>query len=316
MSNQPKSLLAGVRTSAPKLPSRTFLYAREKWGKSSMFAHAKDAIFFMTRGETGLVELISGGRVPETAHFEYAEKTPPTWATLRQAVRELIAQEHPYKLLVLDTCNGAEVLCEEHVRKAEFGGSVAKFNSYGKGWNSCRVEWGEFLTDLDRLRSGRGMGVVLLAHTKVKRYEDPTTEDGYERFVPACNDKIWELTHKWADIICFGHFEAITFETDSGKTRARAQQRRVLCFDQSPQYDAGNRYGITGKIDVSGGAENGYKAFAGAVRAARAGQDSRPDGTSARPQPQQQPEPEPTPAAEPEPAEAEYDPAADGVQAV
>lgn len=294
-----KSLLAGVKTSAPKLPSRTFLYAREKWGKSSLFAHAKDAIFFMTRGETGLVELISGGRVPETAHFEYSERTPPTWATLRQAVRELIQQEHPYKLLVLDTCNGAEVLCEEHVRNTEFQKSVAKFNSYGKGWNSCRVEWVDFLTDLDRLRSGRGMGVVLLAHTKVKRYEDPTTEDGYERFVPACNDKIWELTHKWADIICFGHFEAITFETDSGKTRARAQQRRVLCFDQSPQYDAGNRYGITGKIDVSDGAERGYKAFAAAVRAARAGQDARPDGTSARPA---------APAADPAPPAAEAAP--------
>ena len=302
------SLLSTVKTKAAKLPSRTFLYAREKWGKSSLFAHAPGAIFFMTRGETGLVELISGGRVPATAHFDYLEKSPPTWLMLRQAVRELLNEEHPYKLLVIDTCNGAEILCEEHIRKVEFGGSLAKFNSYGKGWNYCRSEWTDFLADLDRLRSGRQMGLVLLAHTKVKRYEDPTTEDGYERFQPACNDKIWELTHKWADIICFGHFEAETFETDSGKTRARPVQKRVLCFDQSPQYDAGNRYGITGKIDVSRGAEAGYKAFSAAVRAARAGQDARPDGTSARPaEPQAEPTPEVFPDNpahnEPEPAE-------------
>ena len=304
------SLLSGVRTQAPRLPSRTFLYAREKWGKSSLFAHAPGAIFFMTRGETGLVELISGGRVPATAHFDYSEQTPPTWPVLRQAVRELLQNEHPYKLLVIDTCNGAEVLCEEHVRKAEFGGSVAKFNSYGKGWNSCRVEWADFLADLDRLRSGRGMGIVLLAHTKVKRYEDPTTDDGYERFVPACNDKIWELTHKWADIICFGHFEAETFETDSGKTRARPVQKRVLCFDQSPQYDAGNRYGIGGKVDVSRGAEAGYRSFAAAVRTARSGGDTRPDGTKV--QPPSPPPPPPVDAGDepdqaPEPAEV-HDP--------
>lgn len=301
------SLLAGVRTSAPKLPSRTFLYAREKWGKSSLFAHAPGAIFFMTRGETGLVELISGGRVPATAHFEYSEQAPPTWATLLQAVRELAQGEHPYKLLVIDTCNGAEVLCEEHVRNTEYGRSVQKFNSYGKGWNSCRVEWTDFLTDLDRLRSGRGMGVVLLAHTKVKRYEDPTTDDGYERFVPACNDKIWELTHKWADIICFGHFEAETFETDSGKVRARPVQKRVLCFDQSPQYDAGNRYGINGKIDLSRGAKDGYAAFAGAVKAARSNPSAAPTGSKAEPAPQSDDQsddqPQPTPDHDAEPAD-------------
>ena len=86
------SLLSTVKTKAAKLPSRTFLYAREKWGKSSLFAHAPGAIFFMTRGETGLIELISGGRVPATAHFDYLEKSPPTWLMLRQARPEPLAR--------------------------------------------------------------------------------------------------------------------------------------------------------------------------------------------------------------------------------
>ena len=279
------SLLSQVRTSAAVLPSRTFLYAREKWGKSSLFANAPGAVFFMTRGETGLVELIGGGRVPATAHFPYHEADPPSWATLRQAVRELIHEEHKYRLLVIDTANGAEILCQEHVRNTQFQRSVAKFGSYGKGWEACRVEWLGLLQDLDQLRATRKVGVVLLAHTQVKKFDDPTQDEAYDKYRPACQDKLWDLTHKWADIICFGHFETETYETDGGKVKAKAGLRRVLCFDQSPIWEAGNRYGIAGKLDVSRGAADGFKAFAAAVQKARsatpAGQPTQPVANAA-----------------------------------
>lgn len=284
------SLLSRVTSTAHALPSRVFLYAREKWGKSSLFAHAPGAIFFMTRGETGLTELIAGGRVPPTAHFEYDEQHPPTWATLRQAVRELAAEEHPHKALVIDTCNGAEILCQEHVRKTQFGNDHKKFASYGKGWETCRVEWLALLQDLDALRSRRKMSVVFLAHTKVKKFDDPTQEEGYDKYQPACQEKLWDLTHKWADIICFGHFRAETYESDSGKLKARADLLRVLCFDPSPVWEAGNRYGIAGELNVGGGAKAGFAAFAAAVAKAKA--------ATAPPPP-----PAPRPAAPPTPPE-------------
>lgn len=289
------SLLSRVTSTAQALPSRVFLYAREKWGKSSLFAHAPGAIFFMTRGETGLTELIAGGRVPPTAHFEYDEQNPPTWSTLRQAVKELAEEDHPHKALVIDTCNGAEILCQEYVRRAQFNNSQAKFASYGKGWDACRVEWLALLQDLDALRSRRKMSVVLLAHTRVKKFDDPTQEEGYDKYQPACQDKLWDLTHKWADIICFGHFRADTYETDSGKVKARAEVRRVLCFDQSPMWEAGNRYGIAGELNVGGGAKAGFAAFAQAVAKAKAASQQQAAKPASPPPPaapgQQQPEP-------------------------
>lgn len=281
-------LLSRVTSTAQALPSRVFIYAREKWGKSSLFAHAPGAIFFMTRGETGLLELIAGGRVPPTAHFDYDEQQPPTWATLRQAVKELTEEDHPHKALVIDTCNGAEILCQEHVRKSQFNGSQAKFASYGKGWESCRVEWLALLQDLDALRSRRKMSVVLLAHTRVKKFDDPTQEEGYDKYQPACQDKLWDLTHKWSDIIAFGHFRNEVYETESGKTKARAEMRRVLCFDTSPMWEAGNRYGIAGELNVGNGAANGFRAFAAAVAKAKASAAAKP--------PVERPAPQPAPA--------------------
>lgn len=301
------SLLSRVTTQAQALPSRVFLYAREKWGKSSLFAHAPGAVFFMTRGETGLVELIAGGRVPPTAHFPYDETQPPTWATLRQAVAELIEADHPYRSFVVDTCNGAEILCQEHVRRSQFSNSQAKFNSYGKGWDACRVEWLGLLQDLDHLRARRKMSVVLLAHTQVKKFDDPTAEESYDKYRPACQDKLWDLTHKWADVICFGHFQADTYETDAGRVKARPAVRRVLCFNQSPTWDAGNRFGIEGNLDVGDGAERGWRLFAKTLA------DAKARGAGRQPPPPPPPAPPATatqqPAADPEPEHDAAEPA-------
>jgi hypothetical protein len=293
------TLLSRVTSTAQALPSRVFLYAREKWGKSSLFAHAPGAIFFMTRGETGLVELISGGRVPPTAHFDYDEQAPPTWQTLRSAIRELRDEEHGYKFFVVDTANGAEILCAEHVRNTVFRGSQAKFASYGKGWEECRVEWLGLLQDLDALRARRKMTIVMLAHTQVKKFDDPTAEESYDKYRPACADKLWDLTHKWADIICFGHFKAQTYETDSGKVKARADVQRVLCFDQSPLWEAGNRYGVQGELAVGNGAGRAFRAFAELVSKAKAATAPKPPA-----EPQAAPVQAPAPQQQAAPASA------------
>lgn len=271
------SLLSKVSTSASQLPSRVFLYAREKWGKSSLFAFAPKPIFFMTRGETGLVELIAGGRVPPTAHFAYDESDPPNWETLRAGVRELIREQHDYKTLIIDTANGAEILCQDHVRNTQFKGRQALFASYGKGNEACRPEWLALLQDLDELRAKRRMSVVMVAHTTVKKFDDPTQEEGYDKYRPACVDKLWDLTHKWADVICFGHFKAVTFEAEGGKTKAKNEVQRVLCFDPSPVWDAGNRYGLTGQLNVSGGAKAAFGAFAQMVAAAKSAGQPKPE---------------------------------------
>lgn len=293
-------LLSQVTSVAETLPSRVFLYAREKWGKSSLFAHAPGAIFFMSRGETGLLELIAGGRVPPTPHFPYQEQSPPTWRTLQQSIKALREEEHKYRFFVLDTCNGAEILCQEHVRNTAFKGSHAKFVSYGKGWEECRLEWLGLLQDLDALRSTRKMAIILLAHTQVKKFDDPTAEESYDKYKPACQDKLWDLTHRWSDIICFGHFKAQTYETEGGKTKARTAVSRILCFDQSPVWEAGNRYGITGELDVGNGAKNAFGAFAKLVSEAKASSlAAKTPVSTAAPEGEQRPDPQPTSSAPP-----------------
>lgn len=263
-------LLDRVVSRAESLPSRTFFYAREKWGKSSLFAYAPGVIYFMTPGETGLRELISAKRIPETPYFPYDDTCPPTWEMLRNAVAELIKVKHGYRFFALDTANGAETMCMDYVRREYFGDSQKAFAAYGKGMDTCKNEWHALLRDLDALRSLRKMGIVFLAHSRVKKFEDPTAREGWDKYQPACQDKLWEITHKWADIICFGHFKTQLVENDAGKMRASENKaRRIICFDQSPSWDAGNRYGITGELVANDGADKAFKAFAELVAKAR-----------------------------------------------
>lgn len=264
------SLLQSIRSvPARRLPPRMYLYAREKFGKSSFGAQFPKPIFFMSKGETGLLELIDSGRIGPTPHFPYDANDPPTFGSLMSAIQALATEKHDFETLVIDTANGAEALCVDLVRNRDYGGDQKKFASYGKGWDSCRPVWSDFLAALDSLRTNRNMGILMLAHTKRKKFNDPTGDD-FDKYMPECAEKLWDLTHKWADIICFGRFESTKYETDDGRTKARNMpDRRLLCFEQSPLWDAGNRYGLTGSISVDGGAAKAYRDFATALNAAR-----------------------------------------------
>ena len=97
-------MLAKVTAKAPALPSRVYMYAQEKFGKTSWACHAPSPIFVMTEGETGLLSLLESGRVPETPHFPDDAKT---WGELFANCQAVLNEEHNYKTLVLDTSNGA-----------------------------------------------------------------------------------------------------------------------------------------------------------------------------------------------------------------
>ena len=53
----------------------------------------------------------------------------------------------------------------------------------------------------------------------------------------------------------------------------------MLCFDPSPVWDAGNRYGVSGQLDVSGGAKAAFEAFARTVAKAKSAGLPKPDAT-------------------------------------
>ncbi|VTR92791.1 Uncharacterized protein OS=Isosphaera pallida (strain ATCC 43644 / DSM 9630 / IS1B) GN=Isop_2440 PE=4 SV=1: AAA_24 [Gemmata massiliana] len=263
------SLLSQVTTAARRKPARVFLYAQEKWGKSSWAAHAPGAVFAMTRGEDGLLTLMNAGRVPPTPHFP---QDFHRWGLLRQATAALRDDEHEFKTFVVDTANGAARLCAESVCAEHFQNSWVQFDAYGKGYEVCLEQWIEWLADLDRLRSERLMSIILLAHTEVKGFKNPTGAD-YDRYAPDMPKKLWSVTHKWSDAILFGTFkvhEAVTGTGKDKKVKGQGGSQRVLYAGESAAYLAGNRLGLPAEIGCGASAGEAWANFRNAAAKARA----------------------------------------------
>jgi hypothetical protein len=257
------SLLSKVTSDAPALPSRVVLYAPEKAGKTSFGCYAPKPIFLMTAGETGLLSLIESGQVPPTPHFP-ADFT--AWPRLLDAVEALIAEPHEYKTLVLDTGNGAEQLLLAYVCGLKpFDGDWNVFNCYGRGLAAAIPLWGQFLMRLDDLRTRRKMAVLFLHHSRVKAFQNPSGKD-WDQWKPEAVDKLWSLTHKWADVITFFGSKVTVTRDD----KAVGQESRYLRCAPSAAIVAGNRYGMPDEITAPAGAANLWSAFARALQIAKA----------------------------------------------
>lgn len=258
------------------LPSRVIMHGTEGIGKSSFGAFAPKPIFAMTKGETGLLTLIDNGLVPETPHFDECM----AWRDVLGCVEWLTRNQHDYRTLVIDTINGAERLCFEHVARSQFDGSMLRFLDYGKGPDKAQEDWITLLTALDRLRANKRMAIIALCHTRVKTFKNPTGND-FDRYSPDMHDKTWGLTHKWADIVLFATFETFADkERGALKAKGTSSARRLLYTTRTAAWDAKNRVGLPEEIVMYPGPDGGWKAFVQAVKVARAQRPAAPTPTS------------------------------------
>jgi hypothetical protein len=260
--------MRNVTTRAKRKPARVFLYAQEKFGKTSFAAHAPDPIFAMTRGEDGLLTLMNAGRLPPTAHFP---DDLHRWDQLRAVTCALRDEDHDRKTFVVDTANGAARLLAEHVCCEHFGDSWTAFDSYGKGHQVCVAEWIAWLADLDRLREDRSMSIILLSHAEVKSFKNPAGAD-YDRYQPEMPKPIWSVTHKWGDVILFGSFKVHAQVEGSGKdkkVKGQGGNQRVLYAGESAAFLAGNRYGLPHEISCGNSAADAWKNFVEQMKKAR-----------------------------------------------
>lgn len=259
------SLINQVVTCAPQLPTRIFFYAAEKWGKTSFACFAPKPIFIMTQGETGLITLLESGQVPETAHFPLACET---WSDLQLCARSVLTDKHDFQTLVIDTSNGAERLLASQVLEQEFNSQVAGkqgYGSYGKGDQACIPHWMRFLQLLDEIRIKRRMHIILLAHSRIKSVNNPEGDD-YDQLRPEGIDKLWTLTHKWADVIAAG---TLKIAVKDDKVQGSVTQR-IIRTANTPAVVAGNRYGLPTVIECGNSAQATWSNFQGAMKTARA----------------------------------------------
>ena len=250
------NMLESIQTGRENRPPRLMVYGQEGVGKSTLGASAPDAIFIQT--EDGLGEI-------NCHKFPLAKSFDEVLAELT-ALRD---EDHKYKTVVIDSADWLERLIWDRVC-SDFGvRSIEKADGgYGKGYVHAVGYWRTVVSMLDELRNKRGMIVIIIAHSKVERFEDPENT-AYDRYSPRLHKAATGLLCEWVDAVMFATKRFRVNKENAGFAGERGIAapigsnggERILRTVGGPACIAKNRFGLPGEIPLS------WDAFIEAYRA-------------------------------------------------
>jgi hypothetical protein len=240
------TLMERIHSGRRHTPPRLLIYGTEGIGKSTTAAQAPNPIFIPT--EDGLDQI-------DCSSFPLASNL----ADVESALQSLLNDEHDFASVVIDSVDWLErliwdVLCEQYgvssIEKVDGG--------YAKGYTHALTHWRKVLNGLNALRSKRGMCVILLAHAKVEKFEDPE-HSSYDRYSPRLHKHATALITEWVDAVLFATRKIITKTEEGGFGRGRTVAAglgkdggdRVLRAVGSPACVAKNRYDLPAELPLS-----------------------------------------------------------------
>ena len=235
-------MMEHIQTGRENKPPRIMLYGQEGVGKSTFGASAPAPIFIQT--EDGLGEI-------DCCKFPLAQSVEDVIIELT-ALRD---EKHNFRTIVIDSLDWLERLIFDEICK-EFGvRSIEKADGgYGKGYVDALVHWRKVLALLDDLRNKRGMMVILLAHAKVERFEDPENA-AYDRYSPRLHKHAASLISEWVDTVLFATKRMRVSKDGDSRTIAAPigadGGERIIRTNGSPACIAKNRYGLPNEIPLS-----------------------------------------------------------------
>lgn len=217
------------------------VYGPGKIGKTSLAASMPAAIGILT--EDGM-SAIDGQAFPLAISLDQ----------VYEAIGALLNEPHEFKSVFVDSLDWLEPLIYQKVC-AKNNWKDIETPGYGRGYVAAADEWRLLLSGLTALRVEKGMNVMLLAHDKVKRFEDPL-RDGYDVYGLKLHDRAAALVQEWSDIIGFATYRVFTRKEEAGgfnkkETKAIGTGERLLCLEARPSYAAGNRFGLPAEIPLS-----------------------------------------------------------------
>lgn len=231
--------LDSIQKGRVRAPRRTLLYGVHGVGKTNFGAMAENPIFVPT--EDGLADV-------DCERFPLATK----YADVLDDLAVLYSQDHGYRTVVLDSLDWLETLilarvCEQ--RSVESPEDIP----YQKAYVYALRHWTEVIEGLDALRNDRGMAVVLIAHAKVERFNEPGS-DGYDRYSPKLHRLASAKVQEWCDEVLFARYRVSTRQTDQGfnrkRTIAMGQGERIVCTTERPAHLAKNRLNLPDELPL------------------------------------------------------------------
>ncbi|MDM8100965.1 AAA family ATPase [Oceanobacillus oncorhynchi] len=265
---------------------KVVLYGPEGIGKSSFAAQFPDPIFIDTEGSTGNMDVARMDK-------------PNSWTMLHQQI-DFFKNNSPGKTLIVDTVDWAERLAIDFVVSRANKKSITGFG-YGEGFIQLEEEFGKFLNKLSDLVE-MGINVVLTAHAKITKFEQPDEMGAYDRWELKLGNKTTAktaaLTKEWADMVLFMNYKTFSVATDDKGNRHKGQGgERTIYSNHHPAWDAKNRHELPDQFKMD---YNQIAHIFPSSGQAAPNQNQQPVQQPTQPNVQPAPQPEPQATTQPE----------------
>ena len=240
--------LSSLKSTTAWSPPRILAYGVAGVGKTPFATGADKPVVVPTEDGLGKIQ------VP---HFPLAK----SFDAVMEALAALYSEPHDYKTVVVDSVDWLEPLVWQRACK-DNGWRSIEDPGYGKGFIAALDLWRQYLDGLNALRDERGMTVIQLAHTDIKRFDSPEHEP-YDRYVIKLHARASALLQEHSDVVLFANYRISTVKSDVGfnkkVTRALGSGERVLYTAERPAFLAKNRYGLPDMLPLD------WQAFAAAM---------------------------------------------------
>ena len=226
----PREIVEEARTIAAKetgIPAERMLIS----ATHTHSAAALNPVFLLTEDGLGMREV---------KHFPLAKAYDDCIGHLAA----LYSEEHDFSTVVVDSLDWLEPLIWAEACKRNNWPNI-EFPGFGKGYAEAVNIWREYIDKLNALRDEKGMAVLQIAHTDIKRFDSPEHEP-YDRYIIKLQARAAALLQEHSDIVLFANYQISITKADVGFSkkvaRALGTGKRVMHTEERPAFLAKNRY--------------------------------------------------------------------------
>lgn len=247
--------LSSLNSTKREHPPLLAFYGTGGIGKTSLASEFPDPIYLHTEGEEAPTDV------------EMPSALIESFDDLLSIFGELYTEEHDFKTVIIDSLDAIEPMLWEYTC-ARMGGAATGWTSiavneknsptaFGHGYLEADVDWMEYIGAVKAM-SRKGMHVVQLMHSEIKRFDDPTI-DSYDRYKPKLQKRAADIIMEKSDALLFMTKRTSVKQVDKGfgkkenKAEGLSGSERIIYTDERAGFLAKNRLNMPSSIPYKKG---------------------------------------------------------------